>query len=270
MKCDLCFKIADAYDEIKEDEDGNKRIIETEIVIDYKGKAYGKKEFENVIDAYSPMQRYEMEKEAVKTISYFAEGNESESIKERITIPVDAKPVHKIKNLIVKPIVTEVKALEDKIVVEGIVNCCLIYLVASEEGGIASHEEDISFKSVINMLGVRIDMVPEVEMNLCDVGFEHVSDKNIDIKMLALSKAKAYNKTTCDISRGAVEAELPDSVKNMPSLVVYIIQHNDTLWKIAKKYSTTIEDIVSLNELENPDMLEYGRKLLIPKKKFMK
>ena len=37
-----------------------------------------------------------------------------------------------------------------------------------------------------------------------------------------------------------------------------------------KKYSTTIEDIVSLNELENPDMLEDGKKLLIPKKKFMK
>jgi hypothetical protein len=270
MKCDLTFKIADAYDEIKEDENGSKRVLETEVVIDYKGKAYGKKEIENVIDAYSPTQRYEMEKEAVKTISFFAEGTESESIKERITLPVNAKPMHKIKNLIVKPVVTEVKALEDKIVVEGLVNCCLIYFVAAEEGGIASHEEDISFKSIIDMVGVRIDMVPEVEMNLCDVSFEAVSDKNVDVKMLALSKAKAYNKTTCDISKGAAEAELPDSVKNMPSLVVYTIQHNDTLWKVAKKYSTTIEDIVSLNELENPEMLEDGKKLLIPKKKFMK
>lgn len=270
MKCDLSFKIEDAYDEIKEDENGNKGIVETELVIGFNGKAYGKKEIENVVDAYSPIQRYEMEKEMVKAISYFGEGFESESIKERLTIPEDAKPVSKIKNLIVKPTLTEVKAVEDKIVVEGIVNCCLIYMVALEEGGIACYEEDIPFKTSVDMLGVKIDMVTEVEINVCDVGFEMISEKNIDIKMLALSTAKAYSKTNCDVSKGAVEAELPDSVKNMPSIVIYTVQHNDTLWKVAKKYSTTIENIVNLNDLENPEMLNLGTKLLIPKKMFMK
>ena len=234
MKCDLDFRIADIYDEIKEDENGNKGIIETELVIDLNGKAYGRKDIDNVVDAYSPVQRYEMEKETVKAISYFGEGFESEGVRERITIPDDARPVSKIKNLIVKPLTTDVKAVEDKIVVEGILNCCLIYMVASEEGGIASYEEDIPFKSTINLMGVKIDMVTDIEINVCDIGFEAVSDKNIDVKMLAISMAKAYSKTTCDVSKGAVEAELPESVKNMPSLVIYTIQHNDTLWKIAK------------------------------------
>lgn len=270
MKCDVAFKIEDVYDEIKEDENGNKGVIETEIVIDFHGKAYGKKEIENVVDAYSPMQRYEMEKETIKTICYFGEGSENENIKERITIPEDAKPISKIKNMIVKPLLTDVKVVEDKVVVEGLANCCLIYMVASEEGGIASYEEDIPFKTSVDMTGVRIDMVPEVELNLYEIGYQPASDKNIDVKMTAHAAAKAYHKTTSDISKGAVEAELPDSVKNMPSIVIYTVQPSDTLWKVAKKYSTTIEDIVSLNDLENPDMLEIGMKLMIPKKMFMK
>jgi hypothetical protein len=172
--------------------------------------------------------------------------------------------------MIVRPLLTDVKVVEDKVVVEGLANCCLIYLVASEEGGVASYEEDIPFKTSVDMAGVRIDMVPEVELNLYEVGYQPASDKNIDVKMTAHAAAKAYHKTTNDISKGAVEAELPDSVKNMPSIVIYTVQPSDTLWKIAKKYSTTIEDIVSLNDLENPDMLEIGTKLMIPKKMFMK
>ena len=73
-----------------------------------------------------------------------------------------------------------------------------------------------------------------------------------------------------DVSIGAYEAELPENIVNMPSLVIYSVQHNDSLWKIAKKFNTTIEDIVELNEIDNPDVLQIGRKLLIPKKSFMK
>lgn len=270
MKCDVVFKVGEAYDEIKEDENGNKVIIESEIIVEFIGKAYGKREIENVVDAYSLSQRYEMDKETVRGISYFGEGAGSDAIKERIAIPEDVKVIGKMKNLMAKPIVTEVKAIEDKIIIEGIVNCCLIYDAATEEGGTVSYEEEIPFKTAIDMLGIKIDMLPEVEVNTCDVGFDLVSDKNVDVKMLVISTAKAYMKTTCDISKNATETELPESLKNMPSIIIYNVQNNDTLWKIAKKYSTTIEDIVALNDFENPEMLEVGTKLLIPKKLFMK
>jgi hypothetical protein len=270
MKCDVSFGIKDVFDEIKEDDGGTRKIIESEIVIDINAKSYTKKEIENVVDAYSPLQRYEMEKETVRALSYFGEGSESEGVKERLTIPEDIKPLSKVKNLLTKPIVTDVKVVEDKIVVEGIVTCCLIYEVALEEGGVSSYEEDIPFKSTIDVPGAKIDMISDVDVNTCDIGFETSSDKNIDVRMMVLVTAKVYCKTTCDVSKGALEAELPDSVKNMPSIVVYTIQQNDTLWKIAKKYSTTIEDVVALNEIDNPDTLECGKKLLIPKKMFMK
>lgn len=276
MKCDVTFRIEDAYDEIKEDENGDRKIIECEVVIDSKAKAYSKKEIENVVDAYSPVQRYEIEKETVRAISYFGEGWDSEGIKERIAIPMDIKPVGKIKNLISKPVLTDVKVVEDKVVLEGIVNCCLIYAVAAggaggvEDGGVASYEEDIPFKATIDIPGTKIDMIVDANANICDVGYEAQSDKNVEVKMIVECTAKVYSKNTCDVAKGAMEAELPESAKNMPSIVIYVIQKNDTLWKIAKKYSTTIEDIATLNEIENPEMLECGMKLLIPKKKFMK
>jgi LysM repeat protein len=73
-----------------------------------------------------------------------------------------------------------------------------------------------------------------------------------------------------DIVKAVQEMDVPDNIKNMPSIIIYTVQHRDTLWKIAKKYATTIEDIIKMNELENPDNLESGIKILIPKKTFMK
>ena len=52
---------------------------------------------------------------------------------------------------------------------------------------------------------------------------------------------------------------------NSPSIVIYIVKKGDTLWNIAKRYKTTIENIIELNNIENPDNLVVGQKLFIPR-----
>jgi LysM repeat protein len=38
------------------------------------------------------------------------------------------------------------------------------------------------------------------------------------------------------------------------------------LWKIAKRYYTTVDDLLKINEIEEPDKIIPGIKLIIPKK----
>lgn len=54
---------------------------------------------------------------------------------------------------------------------------------------------------------------------------------------------------------------------NKPSVVVYIVKEGDTLWKIAKKYNTTVEEIMSLNNLTS-DEISPGKRLIIAKRKW--
>ena len=46
----------------------------------------------------------------------------------------------------------------------------------------------------------------------------------------------------------------------------YVVQPGDTLWNLAKKFNTTVDDIVKINDIENPDLIYPGQKLLILKK----
>lgn len=60
---------------------------------------------------------------------------------------------------------------------------------------------------------------------------------------------------------GMVEDELQ---KKVASIIIYVIQAGDTLWSLAKKYSTTVMDLVKLNDLDEKETLKPGCKLLIP------
>ncbi|MDE5830347.1 MAG: LysM peptidoglycan-binding domain-containing protein, partial [Clostridia bacterium] len=49
------------------------------------------------------------------------------------------------------------------------------------------------------------------------------------------------------------------------SMVIYFVKPGDTIWKIAKKYKSTISDIARINNIENPDRITPGMQLFIPK-----
>ena len=49
------------------------------------------------------------------------------------------------------------------------------------------------------------------------------------------------------------------------SLIIYIVQKGDTLWKIAKKHRSTVDDIARVNGIEDPNQIQVGQKIYIPK-----
>ena len=48
-------------------------------------------------------------------------------------------------------------------------------------------------------------------------------------------------------------------------IVIYMVKSGDTLWKIAKRFGSTVDDIARVNGMERPDRLNIGEKIYIPK-----
>jgi LysM repeat protein len=49
------------------------------------------------------------------------------------------------------------------------------------------------------------------------------------------------------------------------SMIVYFVKTGDTLWEIAKNFKVTVDSLVKVNEIENPDLIYSGDKLYIVK-----
>ena len=48
--------------------------------------------------------------------------------------------------------------------------------------------------------------------------------------------------------------------------IIYTVVKGDTLWSIARRYNTTVEELVRLNNIKNKDLIYIGQKLKIPNK----
>ena len=48
------------------------------------------------------------------------------------------------------------------------------------------------------------------------------------------------------------------------SILMYIVKKDDSLWKIAKKFGSTVEDIARTNGIEDENNINVGQKLFIP------
>ena len=49
------------------------------------------------------------------------------------------------------------------------------------------------------------------------------------------------------------------------SMIIYFAKPGDTLWKIAKRFNSTVEDIARVNGIEDVNNLQVGRQLFIPR-----
>ena len=57
--------------------------------------------------------------------------------------------------------------------------------------------------------------------------------------------------------------ELED--KEEYSIIVYFVKTGDTLWNIAKRYRSTVENIKQINNIEDEDKLDINQQLFIPR-----
>lgn len=270
MKCDVDFKIQDAFEEIKEDENDERKIIEIEVALGINVIGYMPRDIITIEDAYSSKERYDFDNAKVKAVSLCGEGIDSQTLKEKISIPEDKQKIGVIKHVDANAVPTDIKVVEDKLVIEGIVGCSIIYVGASEDSKITSHYEEIPFKSLIDVPGAKFDMFTEVKSEIEHISFNRASDMDADIKLIIGCNAKVFGRISMDIVKAVEEVDISENIKNMPSLTIYTIQTGDTLWKIAKKYSATVDDIAGINEIVDTENIEPGKKILIPKKMFMK
>ena len=64
-----------------------------------------------------------------------------------------------------------------------------------------------------------------------------------------------------------VDTEHPKDLSALPSIVLKLFDAEESLWEIAKRYSTTVEVIRSANDLAENCECSAGQMLLIPRKR---
>lgn len=256
------FKVDAMEFTIKEDDLGENRIIDVEALIKSDTKVMYKEEMDIIQDAYSPSVLMQMSRKDYQLNVIHGHSTSQNIVKGTIELSNNAPKVSKIIMCCGKVCVTDKKIVEDKVIVEGVLNVEILYKTLDEEKYLCTVNEEIPFSYGVEIPGCKIDMQCIAKICLENVEAS-IELNNIDIKALIEIYARVNYLTHREflIDMEPIEGEIP---KKKASLTIYVVQHGDTLWKIAKKYYTTIESLVKLNEIEDADIVKVGDKLIIP------
>lgn len=265
--CELDYQIMDYQFEPGEDSDGEIRVLKCETALNISAVGYEKRSVETISDAYTPQLEIDLEKEPFKFEEYMFENRSQVILKDTISISGDVPDISEVFNVLCKPGLSDCTVYDDKVVVEGLVNNSILYLANSEQQPVYCYKQEIPFKQNIDIKGIKPGMRCDVSLDIEHYNYSVVSSNEVEVRLAIGVSVKAMNRTEIPLLVNITENPLDQSRGSaQPSIILYYSQEGDTLWKVAKKYFTTIDEIKKLNGLTDKDLVVPGQQIMIPKR----
>lgn len=162
----------------------------------------------------------------------------------------------KIENILVRD--NSLKAI-------GKIKTCIIYISSDDRHPICCQCRESNFEHGIDAEGIEVNDEYFLNWKVEQVNANMLNADEVEIKAVIALEAIVFKKVeqnfVTEINQEPVDME---TLNSAPVLKGYIVQKGDTLWKLAKENYTTIEKIMTVNNLEN-ETIKKGDRLLIIK-----
>lgn len=244
------------------DEDGETRQVHMDVTVGAALKGRETTEQEILLDAYAPNGAVSLQKETITYPVTVGSGKNQFTLKERISLENGEMPMLRAENVWGEVRLSEARAIADGVEAEGVLTADILYHCADDAEPMALIRRGIPFTQTMELRGVMEGDEAEVSLRLEDLDFQMLSEGEGELRATLTMEAAAKRQETAEV---VTDIALEDraETKPMAGAVIYMVQKGDSLWKIAKRYRTTVADILAVNEIENPDLIYPGQKLLI-------
>ncbi len=234
--------------------------IYLEIEVEISCFAYETKDVEIIQDVYTPFSNISYKQKSIRAMVGLQNINDAYQIKEQIADTEISSS--RIYNVSTRTIINNIKIVGTKAIYEGEAIVRILY-----ESSEIVHIDKKEFRFPINYEVSILEGMKEENLDiLIDVEKYEInsqSNNNIQISIELNINTKMFKTVELNIIDNLEEKELEED--NEYSIIVYFVKDGDTLWKIAKKYRSTVENIKKVNNIEDEDKLSINQQLFIPR-----
>ncbi|MGL5067419.1 MAG: DUF3794 and LysM peptidoglycan-binding domain-containing protein [Sarcina sp.] len=261
LNCDFDYSIVNADYAVAQDDLGEDRIINLSFDVKSNVRISKSEEVEVIEDAYSPEKELSLIKEKSIFSIRLGEGCTEAIAKDNIKVDND-EPISVISS---KGEITNItnEVANGSINIDGTLKVNCLYKSTNEEKAYGSKEIDLPFTANVEIDGLTEEMDVTVKGTLETLNVA-IEAGTIAVKGIISFIAKANYKEEKEYINTIEENEDSEVPEKKASVTIYVVESGDTLWKLAKKYNTTMEAIANANAMELEDILEIGTKLIIP------
>jgi LysM repeat protein len=264
--CDL--EVTPTYTQVNPDYDGEDRIIEVECIVTATYNTVDKVVQTILDDLYCPDKKVEVESEEEDYMSLVTRLTSTVPKKEMIPLNRTNLENAQCYGINIKPIIDEKVLQGDKLTISGMLEVKLNFVTPEGANKIDTVVAMVPFSQEMNAPDVtkKDYIVPKVSVkdikllsqNKQDVVVEYVLEYVVDVFRKG-QLVTIQNVNLVDMDK--------EELNKYPSIIVYVVKKGDTLWQIAKRFNTTVKDIMEINGLEDANKIMPGQKIIILKKK---
>ena len=219
--------------------------------------AYEEKEVKVIQDMYCPGQKMNFEQTMANTITSKQCKKNTCNIREKVNVPELENGT--IVDVDITPNINKESKMNGKILFEGEIELNFIFTDNSAMG-VNSKKITLPFEQTVDGVSENCKADTEIEVNSQEFSEQAgVVNVNLDLNFETNSYSTASIPVISNIST--------EDENNMQdySVIIYVVKAGDSLWKIAKRYGSTVDDIARVNGIENPDRINAGEKIYIPR-----
>ena len=253
--CDVDYEIKNIVLKPNSEEEHS---IYIELEISVAATVYEEKEINLIQDLYSPSENLIFNKKRITTITNKKNIRETKQVREKVNI--EGIENRSIIDVDVVPMIEKENQLNNKIKYEGELE--LRFILSNSDLQVDNRVVKIPFNYTVEEQCGDDNINRNMEMEITNQDFivqeGGVVNSNIDITM-NLNSYRSANMNIIDEIQTDGEREAEDY-----SILMYIVKKDDTLWKIAKRFGSTVEDIVRINGIEDENKIYPDQKLFIP------
>ena len=195
------------------------------------------------------------------------------TLEATLELPPGKPGAARVLAVVVEPRELRAEASEGRCLCEGWLDADLFYLAEAaeaEEGelGFASWRHGLGSGLPVSDLLEIAEARPDLEAGLSwrtgRVRAELVDSRTVRLVVKIFVVARIFARRTIPAVMDAALVPLAP-MAGRPSMLFYVVQPGDSLWNIARRYTTTVEALIRTNGLAEPEAVPAGTKLLIPK-----
>ena len=239
--------------------------IYVEAEIEASCMAYQKKDIMMIQDLYSPMMDLNFSQRKISTMNekILKTKNITVTSKTNIADLVDGT----LLDVEVLSTINKEEITSSKIVYEGELN--LNFIFDKKQSSVNNKLLKIPFEfSIDNPTSTQIIRV-DTQSCILDKRFDVRDGGDIECNIDMEFKSEISQNMSINIIDNIEIEENRIEKNDYDSLILYIVAPGDTLWKIAKRFRSTVQDIAITNGLEDTNKIVEGQKLYIPKFSYM-
>jgi hypothetical protein len=203
---------------------------------------------------------------------YGGEASGEISLEQQVELPNNIVSMERILACYGTPRDVMVESSEGKVLIEGGLDLGVMY-IAEGDGERKLHianwnkteENGLLLAGIIEFTGLQPGTLLRTQVMAESLKAEMIDDRKFKLSGIVKVRVVARTPRAIFVMKDCAMV-VPVESSTRPSMLFYVVQKEDTLWKIARHYQTTVETLIKANSIANPDNIELGQKLLIPKK----